>query len=176
MSDVRLVRLEHFSLHVDGEDEIVAQEIMRDGVWEPLLTQLVTHEIGRGDVVLDLGAHIGYYTLLFSTLVGPRGRVIAFEPEPRNYSLLRKNVALNDRRNVTTVDRAVSSHSRRATLHQAIGNLGAHSLFAHADDPAIDVECVMLDAFCEGRVDAVDYMKWTSRTPKDMRCGAWSGC
>ncbi len=50
--------------------------------------------ISGGDWVVDIGANIGHYTLLFSKLVGPTGRVIAFEPMPETFELLCANVAL----------------------------------------------------------------------------------
>src|SRR5207244_3754027 len=73
-------------------------------VWEPLETKVVQNEVRRGSVVLDIGAHIGYYTLLMARLVGPQGRVFAFEPNPANYDLLRRNIQINSYRNVTAVN------------------------------------------------------------------------
>src|SRR5256884_4365605 len=55
---------------------------------------------------LDIGAHVGYYTLMFSRLVGDAGEVFAFEPVLRNLNFLQKNVALNGVRNVTIVRRS----------------------------------------------------------------------
>jgi FkbM family methyltransferase len=60
----------------------------------------------RGAVVYDVGANAGYYALLASRLVGPRGRVVAFEPEPRNAAFLREHVRLNDAANVEVVEAA----------------------------------------------------------------------
>lgn len=76
------------------------------GTYEPEQTALFVGTVGPGEVVLDLGAHIGYYTLLASRLVGPAGRVFAFEPRARNVSYLRQHVRLNRRRNVEVVEAA----------------------------------------------------------------------
>ncbi len=70
-----------------------------------LLPQLV----GPGNWVLDIGANIGHYTARFSQLVGPTGRVIAFEPVPATFELLAANMALMPARNVTLINAAASS-------------------------------------------------------------------
>ena len=66
-------------------------------VYEPFETKFVLDEINRGDVVLDLGANIGYCTLLFATRVGPYGKVFAFEPSPMTFKILSKNFELYER-------------------------------------------------------------------------------
>ena len=64
--------------------------------------------IRPGNVAYDIGANAGYYTLAFSRMVGPTGRVFAFEPESRNVSNLRKHIRINHLENVTVVQMAVS--------------------------------------------------------------------
>lgn len=63
-----------------------------------------------GDIVYDIGAHTGFYTLLASVLVGPIGRVVAFEPYPRNLGYLRQHLALNRINNAAIVEGAVYEH------------------------------------------------------------------
>src|SRR5512138_2867115 len=70
------------------------------GTYEPEETEAVLRSVKSGMVVVDIGANIGYYTLLFARLVGPQGRVIAFEPDPATFALLKKNVDSNQHRNV----------------------------------------------------------------------------
>ncbi len=77
------------------------------GTYEAREAALFARHVARGDTVLDLGAHVGYYTLLAGTLAGPEGRVIAFEPLPRNCFYLRRHVELNRLRNVTVHEAAV---------------------------------------------------------------------
>ncbi|MDH3733902.1 MAG: FkbM family methyltransferase [Gemmatimonadota bacterium] len=67
--------------------------------------------ISEGDTVLDVGAHTGFFTLLAAGEVGPRGRVIAFEPFPRNVDYLRRHVDLNRFENVDVVHAAVGEAS-----------------------------------------------------------------
>ncbi|MBI2542875.1 MAG: FkbM family methyltransferase [Candidatus Aenigmarchaeota archaeon] len=74
------------------------------------------HEIKRGDIVIDLGAHIGYYTLLAAKLVGDNGRVYAFEPDPNNFECLKKNVEENGYKNITCINKAVSNKTGKTKL------------------------------------------------------------
>jgi tRNA A58 N-methylase Trm61 len=60
------------------------------GSWEPEVVGMIKQQVTAGMRVLDLGAQSGFYSLLFSKLVGPQGSVIAFEPLPANYRLLRR--------------------------------------------------------------------------------------
>lgn len=68
----------------------------------------------HADIVFDIGAHAGYYTLLASVLVGDEGAVVAFEAMPHDLAYLRRHVEMNERRNVSIVEAAVSERSRTA--------------------------------------------------------------
>ena len=68
----------------------------------------------HADIVFDIGAGVGYYTLLSSVLVGDEGAVVAFEAMPHNLVHLRRHVEMNERRNVSIVEAAVSERSRTA--------------------------------------------------------------
>jgi FkbM family methyltransferase len=98
-------------------DDLIGRVIAISGEWEPNVTAAFTRALAPGDVCLDIGAHIGYYTLLAARLVGPRGHVYAFEPSPDSYGRLRANVELNGLRNVTTAQLAVGEEERRAVLY-----------------------------------------------------------
>jgi FkbM family methyltransferase len=66
------------------------------GVWEPAITAYLEATLAPGDTVIDIGANVGYDTLLAAHCVGPGGRVFAIEASPRMFGLLRENLALND--------------------------------------------------------------------------------
>ena len=85
-------------------------DLRRQGIFEPLATALLPLLVGDGDMVIDVGANIGYYTLLCARLVGKRGLVYAFEPEPQAFALLEQNVALNGYRNVVARRQALFAH------------------------------------------------------------------
>lgn len=119
------------------------------GVWEPLETDLVKKEIKEGDTVLDIGANIGYYTLIFAKLVGENGRVFAFEPDPENFAILKKNIEINGYQNITLVQKAVSNESKMIKLYLS-GRKGDHRIYDPNNGkhrPAIEVEAVRLDDF-----------------------------
>ena len=73
----------------------------------------------RGQIVLDVGAHIGAYTLRAAKVVGERGRVIALEPNPVTFQLLLKNIQLNSAHNVTAIEVAAWNQSRELKLYHA---------------------------------------------------------
>jgi FkbM family methyltransferase len=78
------------------------------GSSEPEQTGVVTRTLKEGQVLFDIGANVGYYTLLASRAVGDRGRVVAFEPFIRNVAFLARHVAMNHLSNVILMPYALS--------------------------------------------------------------------
>lgn len=103
--------------------------ILRDGEYEPRLSRLLERNVRPGDIVMDCGAHEGYFSMLASHAVGRSGRVIACEPQSRAREILVRNLELNRARNVTVLPVAVSDRAGSATLHLTTGhNTGASGL------------------------------------------------
>lgn len=132
------------------------------GTYERSTTRLLMRELRPGMVFLDIGAHIGYYTCLAAKLVGPRGRVVAFEPHSRNVALLRNNVTVNGYDQVTVVNKAVWDREERKLLYENEA-WGSHSLYQYASaftGAALEVETVSLDHFTSSQgLDRVDVVK-----------------
>lgn len=84
------------------------------GTYEEHVQLLFCQRIRPGDVVLDIGANVGFFTLLSSKLVGPDGHVYAFEPFPRNVYYLERHVRLNDVTNVTVQSLAIAATTGNA--------------------------------------------------------------
>jgi FkbM family methyltransferase len=80
------------------------------GAYEPQVADALRGQIAPGDVCIDIGAHIGYYAILMARLTGVQGAVVAFEPVPRIFEMLQRNIALNVLRNVQLEPLAVSDH------------------------------------------------------------------
>lgn len=115
--------------------------------------------IRPGDVVLDVGANIGYFTLLFARAVGPTGQVFAFEPDPSNARLLRCNLENNGYPNVTVCEVAISDHSGPARLYQSRTHGGTHRVYESAAcGAAVEIKATTLDewyASYRGRVSLI---------------------
>lgn len=85
------------------------------GIYERRKARLFASYIKPGMTVYDIGGHVGFYSLIASRLAG---NVFTFEPSPRNLAYLRRHVDLNDVRNVTVIDAAVSDHTGNATFDE----------------------------------------------------------
>jgi len=117
------------------------------GTYEADTVKVCKKLIKPGMTVLDIGAHAGYFTRIFSHIVGSQGRVLAFEPHPANYEVLKRNVERWHLTNVTLIRKAVSNKEGSAIFYETIGSFG-HSL--HWKKPHIDqfkVEIISLDKF-----------------------------
>jgi FkbM family methyltransferase len=109
--------------------EALGRTLAISGVWEPNVTPVFRSLLGPGDVCVDVGAGIGYYTLLASGLVDPGGHVYALEPAPRPYAALCSNLELNGVSNVTALRVAAGREDGRALLYDPPpGNLGQSSM------------------------------------------------
>lgn len=87
--------------------DFVQRRIAFFGIYEPNLTHFILHTVRPGDVFVDVGANIGYFSLLASTVVGPSGKVISIEAAPDIFGLLCRNLEQNDCRNVQAMNVAV---------------------------------------------------------------------
>ena len=108
------VEIEGNKIYLDENDSLLLSSSM---MHEKTIVNLVKNEIKKGDVVIDIGAHIGYYTVLFAKLVGPEGKVFAFEASPTNFEILKKNISVNGYKNVILNNKAVSDKNGKLTLY-----------------------------------------------------------
>ena len=110
------------------------------GSYEKDYVKAFTNSLQSGFVVFDIGAHTGYFTLNASRIVGNDGQVFAFEPLPRNISLLKKHLQLNNCKNVRLLEVAVSSKSGQK------GFISRNSFMGHLSNKGeLKVEVVALD-------------------------------
>jgi len=122
---------------------------------EQFETEVFKKEIEKGDTVLDLGSHIGYYTLIAAELVGEKGKVFAFEPEPTNFVLLKKNIKINNYQNVIPVQKAVSNKNGKGRLYLKEKKTQNRIYDSQENDPFIEIETVRLEDYIKERVDFI---------------------
>ena len=112
-------------MYLDPNDSL---NLSIDGVFGEFDTSLVESKINQNDIVVDLGANIGYYTLLSARKIGKNGKVFSFEPEPRNFELLKKNIQINNYDNVILEQKDVSDKSTKEQLFYLIKWVNIHSM------------------------------------------------
>lgn len=119
-------------MQVHGEQDLfVSRRIREEGIWEPYETSLLLTLLQAGDVFVDVGANIGYFTVLAASVVGESGQVFAFEPDPANFDLLLANVALNSFGGRVRVEQAgLASIAGQGRLFLSEDNLGDHQIYA----------------------------------------------
>jgi len=133
-----------------------ARREFRRGTYEPEQTRLFQEAVGPGQVAYDVGAHIGYYTLLASDLVGDKGHVVAFEPLPSNLWDLRRHLQMNGCHNVTVIDACVGEHAGSCQFKRGTGPRTGYI----APNGALTVQMVRLDELLnEGTIPAPDCIK-----------------
>jgi FkbM family methyltransferase len=112
--------------------------------------------VPHGGVVFDLGANVGYYTLISALRAGPGGRVFAFEPLPRNLAFLKRHLALNRIENATVIEAAVADCGGTVRFKQdsstSKGRIG--------EGGSLEVQCLSLDDWVDrGLLPAPDLLK-----------------
>lgn len=110
-----------FSIAVDLTDDAVGLPLALARAWEPHVTAEIESALKPGAWFLDVGANIGYFTLLGAARVGPAGRVFAFEPNPGNVRQLRYNVRSNGFTNVEIHPLAVADKAQAFLCYGAAG-------------------------------------------------------
>jgi len=120
----------------------------------------VKQEVRPGQTVLDVGANLGYYTLLFARAVGVSGRVFAFEPVEDNVKLLEQNIELNGYRNVTVIRKAVIDTTGLGQMFLSTSCCGNHTLFAPEENSSsVRVETISLDEYFHEYRGRIDFVK-----------------
>lgn len=129
------------------------------GICEKFETNFLEKKIKKNMVVLDLGANIGYYTLIAAKLVGEKGKVYAFEPAPDNFALLKKNIEVNGYKNVVLVQKAVSNKSGQTRLFLS-QDPTCHLIYdPHDNSKSVIVDVISLEDFFKNHNDKIDLIK-----------------
>jgi FkbM family methyltransferase len=126
---------------------------------ERFMTILFTKLVTDGMIAVDVGAYVGYYTLLAARAVGNKGKIFCFEPEPSNYALLLKNIEENNCNNVVPVQKAVTNTTGTIKLFIAKDPSGHSVVSGNPNQLAIMVNSTTLDDFFVGREYPIHVIK-----------------
>jgi FkbM family methyltransferase len=151
-----------FKMFLNPWDIALTPIIMFRGQWEPGETFWIVKTLKKGDTVVDVGANIGYYTVIASKIVGDEGRVYAFEPDPESFALLQANVRVNGLTNVVLEQKAVSNEPGVLELYLNPKNRGDHRIYRPDEGPdreVVEVEAVTLDDYFAGDDRGIDFIK-----------------
>ena len=112
------------------------------GRYEQAKTDMIVAHTAPGDVVYDVGAHAGYYSMMMARLAGPAGRVFSFEPRPLNFGLLSRHVSVNGFENITLRTEAVSDTTGPLRFNDETGTGTGHL----SPEGRLEVQATTLDA------------------------------
>ena len=134
--------------------------ILRDGVWEPTETALFSAFLATSETVFDIGANIGWYSLVAGTTLKGSGRVVAFEPEPTIGAILERNIVRNGLQNVEVVRAAVADREASARFVTTPHHVGDHHLVdGPTSEPTTTVATTSVDAQRRRLGGTVDLIK-----------------
>jgi len=139
-------------MYVDTRDLSLSPHLLLDGTWEPWITKVFIDVIQSGMNVVDIGANIGYYSLLAARAIGPKGALWSFEANPHMADILFANLEINgylDRAHV--INKAVFREATTLEFHVYDKHLGSSSLF-HAEGTAAEfrdkTKTITVDSIC----------------------------
>jgi len=150
------VEVHGIKIYINMRCGAVAKSIIQKGTYEEGTTNLFIKSMRKGAVVIDVGAHCGYYSLIAAKLVGDEGKVFAFEPHPANFKLLKRTISFNMCNNIIPINKAVGDTigKTRLFLHTS----GQHSI-VRKGKKHIQVEVVNLDRFFQENKISPDVIK-----------------
>jgi FkbM family methyltransferase len=133
------------ALLLPAHDQLILPVLQAEGRWEPEEADVLRALLRPGMTVVDVGAHVGYMTLLAAAAVGAAGRVWAVEPAPGNVALLRANLEHNRIGNVEVIEAAASDRAGRIGLSLSPWNTGDNRAYPVPAMEQVDVAAVRLD-------------------------------
>lgn len=128
--------------------DVLADQVRMCGYWDWRVLAIAKALCRPGDTIIEIGANTGTETVGLAHIVGPRGRVVAFEPIPQIAEALRHNVRINNFKNVDVFEIALTDRDHKVRMHQPPSerNSGQGYVTHNVKDPGIDVLAVALDS------------------------------
>jgi FkbM family methyltransferase len=151
------VPFEHFRLSIRLNDPLHYSILL--GLHEPDVLACLHQQIKPGMTVFDVGANMGYFSLILAELVGKKGRVVCLEPDPRVVEVLQRNATSNGFENLTVVQSAASNSCGEVSFACAPASSWS-GIYYERPTKRISVRAVTLDSLCrELGLSRVDFVK-----------------
>jgi FkbM family methyltransferase len=138
--------INNHTLFLDKEDSL---HLTLNEEFSPEIIDILKKNVKKGDTVVDIGAHIGYFTIILSDLVGNDGKVIAFEPNPTTFSILKKNIETNSLSNVILENLAISDIESEQYIKES--NESASSSIDKNYTDGIKINTITLDKYFKNK-------------------------
>ncbi len=124
-----VMRTRDYRLFAHPRKGTLTRAVIRRGYWEPLETEIFRSLLRPGALVIDVGANFGHYALTAANAIGPKGLVIAFEPQPETFALLDANRKLLPQDNLLAVQAGLGAVDGSMEIHTDTANPGGHSFY-----------------------------------------------
>lgn len=141
-------------MNLDKNDSLRLSLIGQDKGKEKFLKKYIK----EGDIVLDLGANIGYFTCMFAQRVGKNGKVFAFEPEEYNFGILEKNIKENNFVNTILEKKAVSNKKGIVKMYLSESTVDHRIYDSFEDKEHVNVETIILDEYFKNN-EEINFVK-----------------
>lgn len=158
----------NFKMTLSKSDTDIAPQIQKFGWYEDerFETEIFAKNLQKDMTVLDLGANVGFYSLLARSVVGQGGGVYSFEPFPENIALIKQSIFENRYENMTAVEAAVSDKSGESFLYLSPDACSEHSMLdldfdynENADRKKIKIQILSVDDYFADFDDRIDFIK-----------------
>jgi FkbM family methyltransferase len=153
------LNLDGFKIFIDSNDslELLRKKNFYENNKE---VEIMKKIVKKGDIVLDIGANIGIYSLLLAKLVGETGKVYSFEPDPQNFDTLLKNIKINRYENIIAINKAISKKTGKIKLYLAEWNKGDHRIYPSDEKRKfLEIEAVNLDNYFKDNNEDIKFVK-----------------
>jgi FkbM family methyltransferase len=161
IADRRLYKTKYGDKFWLNKTSYIDKNIRDFSIWEPVSTKIVKNVVKPGDIVLDIGANIGYYTVIMSKIVGEQGKVLAFEPTKHFGEVLKENIKVNNLENVTVYEYGLSDKDTNSNIF--IGDNSATIHWAENKGNLINNETIplkTLDSMIDSlKIEKINFIK-----------------
>ena len=143
--------------HLDPKDN---NFLSVNKIYEPQVTKTINKIVKAGDWVVDIGANIGYYTLLLAKLVGPKGKVISFEPDPTSFKILKKSIKANNFKNIILENKAITDKNQEIDFYLSKKDTRLHQIFNNPNSKEVlRIQTTTLDDYLKNFSAVINFVK-----------------